>query len=401
MIELDPLLERASRARYVLLGEASHGTSEYYTWRAEITKRLVEEHGFNIVAVEGDWPDCWSVNEWLRTPPDARKSAVDALRVFERWPTWMWANHEVADLVKWMREHNWNAPPSRQVGFYGLDVYSLWDSLDVVLRHLEEHAPDSLAAARDALACFEPYGRDEQEYASATVGWVPKTCEREVVELLAQTRKAGPSLNVEQNAVVARNAELYYRTMVRGGAESWNVRDRHMVDTLERLMEHAGAGARCVVWEHNTHVGDARATDMAESGMVNVGQLVREAHAPEDVFIVGFGSYEGSVIAAGSWGARMTRFDVPEARDDSWEAYFHERGGDQLVFREQIPEGQRGHRAIGVVYDPHTEAWGNYVPTVLRDRYDAFLFLDRTRALRPLHVRADPHELPETFPMGE
>lgn len=401
MIDLDPLLERLGDARYVLLGEASHGTHEYYAWRAEITKRLLAEHGFSFVAVEGDWPDCADVDRWIRTPPGVGISAFDALRTFERWPTWMWANHEVADLTAWMREHNWNAPPGKQAGFHGLDVYSLWESLDVVLAHLEEHAPEALPAARDAMRCFEPYGRDEQEYAAATARIVPQTCQREVVQLLAAVRSRDASFDAQQNALVAQNAERYYRAMVRGGPQSWNVRDRHMVETLERLMTRYGDQARAIVWEHNTHVGDARATDMTSAGMVNVGQLVREAHA-DDTFIVGFGSYVGGVIAGAYWGAPMTRFDVPEARDDSWEALFHEKGGgDQLLFAEDVEDDERGHRAIGVVYDPHRESWGNYVPTQLNARYDAFLFLDETRALRPLHVPFDKHEIPETYPLGE
>ncbi|HET6404680.1 MAG TPA: erythromycin esterase family protein [Candidatus Thermoplasmatota archaeon] len=401
MIDLDALIERASGARYVLLGEASHGTSEYYTWRSRITKRLIEEHGFSFVAVEGDWPDCAAIDRWVRSPPDDERTAAEALRVFERWPTWMWANHEVAELITWMRERNWDAPPGRQARFYGLDLYSLWDSLDAVVRHLEEHAPEALPAAREAMRCFGPYGRDEQRYADATTAWVPETCEGELVRLLAEARRAGTSFDAEQNALVARNAERYYRTMMRGGAESWNVRDRHMVETLERLMAHHGPDAKCIVWEHNTHVGDARATDMAAAGMVNVGQLVREAHPPEDVFVLGFGSYEGSVIAGSYWGAPFSRFEVPEAQEGSWEEHFHDAGGDRLVFREDIPPGRKGHRAIGVVYDPYVEAWGNYVPTVLRDRYDAFLFLDRTHALRPLHVPVDPDRVPETYPTGE
>lgn len=410
---VDRLVEEAARARYVLLGEASHGTAEYYTWRAAITKRLVEEHGFTFVAVEGDWPACRAVDKWIRAPPGSGPSVDAMLRAFHRWPTWMWANAEVAALATWMQERNWNSAPGRQVGFFGLDVYSLWESLDEIVRHVEAHEPDLHDVAQRALSCFEPYGRDEQAYASATAGWVPRSCESHVVALLTAMREREPpaglsqmdAFDIEQNALAARNAEEYYRTMVRGGDESWNVRDRHMVETLDRLMAHHGPDARCIVWEHNTHVGDARATDMAEAGMVNVGQLVREAHLDE-TFVVGFGSHQGSVIAAPAWGARMRAMRVPPARDDSWEGVLHDAGGDQLLFSADLDDVSeahewRGHRAIGVVYHPEREAWGNYVPTLLTARYDAFVFLDRTSALHPLDAPFDVHEVPDTYPLGE
>jgi erythromycin esterase len=413
--DLDPLLDRIGDARCVLLGEASHGTSEYYRWRARISERLIQEKGFSFIAVEGDWPDCYEVNRYVKGYRDSGESARETLYAFERWPTWMWANEEVADLVEQLRHHNDTPPDEEKIGFYGLDVYSLWDSLGEVIEYLERVDPEALPAARRAYKCFEPYGEDAQEYARATA-FVPTSCEDEVVEMLSElSRRTSEHLDdpearfdAEQNALVARDAEVYYRAMVRGGASSWNVRDRHMAETLERLMRHHGPGARAIVWEHNTHIGDARFTDMADFGMVNVGQLVREQRGDEDVVLVGFGAHRGSVIAATEWGAPMQRVRVPPALEGSWEDVLHRAGEEAklLVFADLGEEDgffePREHRAIGVVYDPARERYGNYVPTVLPRRYDAFLYFDETRALHPLHVPPrEDGEPPETFPSGE
>jgi erythromycin esterase-like protein len=416
--DLDPLLEQIGDARYVLIGEASHGTSDFYRWRAELSKRLIVERGFSFVAVEGDWPDCYRVNRWVKSYPDSGHSAYDVLHAFERWPTWMWANHEVMDFVTWLREYNAPRPFDSQAGFYGLDVYSLYESMEEVVRYLEEIDPAAASVARRAYSCFEPYYDDVQEYARATA-LVPTSCEDEAVSILATLRQKAPEysadgreayFNAEQNALVARGAELYYRTMVRGGPGSWNVRDHHMVDTFERLMRFHGPLARGIVWEHNTHVGDARFTDMARAGMVNVGQLVRQRHGNEGVVLVGFGSYHGTVIAAEEWGSPMQRLRVPNARDDSYEGAMHRSGVPQflLVFDGSDDGGiagldtVRGHRAIGVVYEPAHERWGNYVPTLLPRRYDSFIFLDHTDALDPLHMPVRvTGEPPETYPSGE
>ena len=412
--DLDPLLERIGDSRFVLLGEASHGTHEYYTWRTEISKRLIREQGFTLIAVEGDWPDCYRLNRYVRGYPDSGGSAEEVLREYRRWPTWMWANREIVELAEWMREHNQGKPEQQQAGFYGLDVYSLWESMEAVQQYLRRVDPEAANRARRAYGCFDPYNEDVQEYAMATAV-VPTTCEDEAVAMLAEIRRKAPEyredgreayFNAEQNALAVRNAERYYRAMVRGGASSWNVRDRHMVETLDRLMEHHGPESRAIVWEHNTHIGDARATDMARAGMVNVGQLVREAHAEEGVVLVGFSSYRGSVIAGEEWGAEMEEMEVPPARAGSWEQILHDAAAEDrlLIFEEEEPDFMtepRGHRAIGVVYDPDAERWGNYVSTVLPFRYDALLYLDRTRALEPLHMRArDDGEAPETFPSG-
>jgi erythromycin esterase len=407
--DLDPLLERIGQARFVLLGEASHGTSEFYDWRAAISRRLIEEHGFSFVAVEGDWPACYEVNRWVRGLDDDARSAVEVLTAaFRRWPTWMWANREVAEFATWLRERNRGRPPEGRAGFYGLDVYSLWESLHALLAYLEEHEPEAAEPARKALSCFEPYREDPERYARAT-RLVPHDCEQEVLDVLVALHGTLPvrlgdgeaRFNAEQNALAAADAELYYRTMMVGGGTSWNVRDTHMAYTLDRLAGRHGPDSRAIVWAHNTHVGDARATDMADAGMVNIGQLTRERYGEEDVVLVGFGSYRGSVIAAPAWGATPERMTVPPALAASHEDLLHGLGRPRalLVFpQEQPPDGwlasRRPHRAIGVVYKPEEEPFRNYVPTVLGRRYDAFLHLEETRALDPLEP-PEPPEPPE------
>jgi erythromycin esterase-like protein len=410
---LDPLLERIGDARYVLLGEASHGTSEYYQWRAEISQRLIRDNGFSFIAVEGDWPDCYRVNSYVKGLHDSGIDAREVLEAFVRWPTWMWANEEVVNLAEWLRRHNKFLPERKKVGFYGLDVYSLWDSLYAILGYLRKSDPSLLPAARRALICFQPYGEDVQQYARATA-LVPTSCEDEVVDLLRALRAKERQyvdgreefFTAEQNALVVKNAEAYYRSMVRGGPESWNLRDRHMTETLERLMRHHGPSAKAIVWEHNTHIGDARYTDMADEGMVNVGQLVREGHSRDGVFLVGFGSNRGSVIAAKDWEAPMEKMKVPPAREGSWEDVLHRAGSSNKLLlldaARKLDEFnvERGHRAIGVVYHPEYEQYGNYVPTVLPRRYDAFCYLEETRALHPLHTHPALEKIPETYPWG-
>ena len=413
--DLAPLLDLIGDARFVLLGEATHGTSEFYTWRTEISKRLIQDRGFSFIAVEGDWPDCYRVNRYVKAMERSGGSAEAVLHAFERWPTWMWANREVIDLVDWMRAYNHSRDTERRVGFYGLDVYSLWDSMRGVTEFLQRVDPELAAAAKRAYRCFEPYAEDVQEYARATA-LVPTSCEDEAVSVLRDLRANAPQFaddgresffNAEQNALVARNAERYYRTMVRGGSASWNVRDYHMVETLDRLVAHHGPASKAIVWEHNTHVGDARFTDMASAGMINVGQLARQAHEREGVVLVGFGTHRGTVIAAEEWGAPMERLPVPPARAGSFESAMHDgTGGNALLLFDDSADvlgldEPIGHRAIGVVYDPNHERWGNYVPTIMPRRYDAFLYLDETHAVAPLHmaVRIDG-EPPETFPSG-
>jgi erythromycin esterase len=413
--DLDPLMDRIGDAHYVLLGEASHGTAEFYDWRRTISQRLIREKGFSFVAVEGDWPDSYRVNRYIKGYTNSGNSAREVLHAFERWPTWMWANEEVATLVEWLKNHNQVMADKQRVGFYGLDVYSLWDSMHAVLGYLGRIGGTGEQAARDAFECFEPFGYDVQEYAEATA-WTPASCEESVVELLRTLRQQAPLyeqdgreafFNAEQNALVVKNAEKYYRTMMRGDAQSWNVRDKHMAETLERLMTYHGPDAKAIVWEHNTHIGDARYTDMVAGGMINVGQLVRERHA-EDVVLVGFSTYHGTVIAGDAWEAPMRTMTVPPARPGSWEDIVHQAGEGNIlwIFDRSVDRNRgllepRGHRAIGVVYRPQHEAFGNYVPTVLPHRYDVLAVIDLSHALHPLSVSSSvEHEVPETFPTG-
>jgi len=406
--DLDALMDRASSARVVMLGEASHGTHEYYSWRAAVTRRLIEELGFSFVAVEGDWPDCERVDRSVRGLPGSPGDPREALMAYDRWPTWMWANEEVADFCRWLRVRNATREP--KVGFHGIDVYSLWESLREILVYLREHDPDQVPGALAAYRCFEPYAEDPQSYAWAT-RFVDATCEREVVDLLARMRSRAAEQAGEfaawQNAEVVAGAEHYYRAMVHGGPRSWNVRDRHMDETLDRLLGHYGPDAKAVVWAHNTHVGDARATDQSRHGEVTLGELARDRFGADRVLLVGFGGHRGTVIAGNSWGAPMEVMGVPPARPGALEDVLHATapGRALLVFPDRYDHpplltDEVVHRAIGVVYRPERERWGNYVPTVLGDRYDAFLWFDETSAVRPLHtVRVDARE-PEAFPSG-
>ncbi|MGC0328419.1 erythromycin esterase [Streptomyces sp. SAI-170] len=418
---LDPLLERVGDARYVLLGEASHGTADYHRVRDLLTRRLIEEKGFSFVAVEGDWPDCRAVHDSVTWAAGAPEDPGQVLAGLRRWPAWMWGNSEVAAFARWLRRHNGVTPPERRVGFYGLDVYSLWESLHAVLGHLREHDPDQVEHALDAYRCFEPYAEDPQAYALAT-GLTPEGCAGEVVALLTEMRRRAGSTSANspaaefaarQNAEILAGAERYYRAMLGSGPEAWNVRDHHMADTLDRLMEHHGSGAKAVVWSHNSHVGDARATDMAETGMVNLGQLVRERHIGRGVVLVGFGSHSGTVVAAERWGGEPRVMDVPPARTGSLEDLLHGAlPGERAMFvfphvqLQRVPSTgparwyheEHGHRAIGVVY--RYEHMGNYVPTVLAQRYDAFCWLDRTDALTPLGSSAAPDAEQQTWPAG-
>jgi erythromycin esterase-like protein len=409
--DLDPLLERIGDARVVMLGEASHGTHEYYTWRSHISRRLITEKGFSFIAVEGDWPDCYQLNQYIKGATQ-EKTADAVLQTFDRWPTWMWGNWEIVALAEWLKAHNEKG--SNPVGFYGLDVYSLWESLESVMAFVKKEDPEALETAQRAYQCFQPYSDDEgRDYASA-LRFVSELCEVPALELLQQMQQRRPhyegdkesAFSAEQNALVAVNAERYYRAMLQGGGASWNARDQHMQETLERLLDFHGPDSKAIVWAHNTHIGDALYTDMADDGMYNIGQLARDRFGKKDVVLVGFGSYEGSVIAGRGWGADMKMLEVPQGRPGSWEALLHAASPEnQLLLMDDLrdtPFAKRriGHRAIGVVYNPDVEHYGNYVPSVLADRYDAFLFLDQTKALHPLRLHADSHKMPETYPFG-
>lgn len=413
--DLQPLFNRIGNARIVMLGEASHGTHEYYTWRSYISKRLIEEKGFNFIAVEGDWPDCYRVNRFVKGYDADNKSAFKVLHAFNRWPTWMWANWEIVALADWLQQHNKGLSSNKKAGFYGLDVYSLWESMESIMQYLKKTDPSALKVAEEAYHCFEPYSKEEGSAYARASQFVPEICENEVLHLLKEIQQKLPTYNTdhenvfsaEQNALVTVNAEKYYRAMIKGGPHSWNVRDKHMADTLDRLLKFHGENSKVIVWAHNTHVGDARATDMVDEGMYNIGELARMSYEDNEVVLVGFGSYKGSAIAGSSWGADMQSLQMPEARKGSLEYILHAAGKEnkllltnELAALDVFMENHIGHRAIGVVYNPEYEQYGNYVPTILPLRYDAFIFIDETKALHPLHIQPDGKQIPETYPFG-
>jgi erythromycin esterase-like protein len=323
----------------------------------------------------------------------------------------MWANQETVNFCRWLRDHNAGRGAGdgagRATAFYGLDVYSLWESLRAIITHLSDHRPEYVDKALEAYRCFEPYGEDPRSFA-----WelVPDGCAEEVLALLTRLRRpvgADPAgdLDARQNAEVAAGAERYYRAMIGGGPEAWNVRDTHMADTLDRLLEFHGPGARAVVWAHNTHIGDARATEMGSAGMVNLGQLARERYGRDQVVAVGFAGGNGEVIAAPRWGAPMETMIVPRPRQDSLEALLAESGVEHGLFIFSDRPGAawfdatRGHRAVGVVYDPARDR-RNYMPTHIAERYDALCWFRRTSALEPLHAEAARRDELETLPSG-
>lgn len=410
--DLQPLIDRIKDKKVVMLGEASHGTHEYYKWRARISRKLMEEHGFDFVVVEGDWPPCYQLNRHIKNYDDEGETK-EILKQFKRWPSWMWANWEVEEFAGWMKKFNKNRSADQRKGFYGLDVYSLWESLDAILDYLKKEDPAALETAKEAMQCFEPHrDGDGQRYAMST-RMVPEGCRDEVREMLVEIREKAASYNsdrenvfsTEQNALVAKNAEEYYRVMVQGGASTWNLRDRHMMDTLDRLLEFHGSDAKGIVWAHNTHIGDASYTDMADDGLYNIGELAREEYGRDRVSLIGFGSYSGSVLAGSSWGAKVQEMDLPEGRDGSWEDFCHQAGEQFFVFSEDLKsnsdlQNRIPHRAVGVVYNPVYERLGNYVPTVIPERYDAFVFFDQSEGLKTIDIRAKENKVPETYPFG-
>lgn len=396
--DLTPLLEAIGDAKIVLLGEASHGTSEFYKVRAELSKRLIVEKGFTLIAVEGDWPSTQRVNRFIKGY-DTEENKQKVLNAFERWPTWMWANEEISELVKWLEKHNKQVEDKRKIGFYGVDVYSLWESLDEVVSYLRKTNPEGtdMAFAKKAISCFEPFNRHPETYAFSSIH-ISDACVDEVAKLVSSIRKnekqyengQEADLNLKINALVAHNAEEYYRAMVRSDELSWNVRDEHMVEAINEIMDYHGKDAKIIIWAHNTHIGDAAATDMKEEGLTNVGEILRLQNKKENVFSVGFGTHSGEVIAADEWGTIPKKMIVPPARLGSWEDMLHslEATNKILIFNEEnrifFNNNWIGHRAIGVVYNPEFEDYGNYVPSRLGSRYDAFIYIDRTNALTPI-----------------
>ena len=420
--QYDALIDGIGDARIVLLGEATHGTHEFYRERAFITRRLITEKGFSGVAVEADWPDTYRVNRYVRGA-GGDDDAVQALGDFGRFPTWMWRNADVLDFVGWLRTHNDRLPVEKRAGFYGLDLYSLRASMEAVLKYLDKVDPEAARRARRRYSCFDQFGEEMQEYGYAAGFGLHPSCEREVItqlldlhrqraEYASRDGRVAPDeyFYAEQNARLVKNAEEYYRTMFRGREESWNLRDRHMVDTLKELARFLdrGPGARLVVWAHNSHLGDARATEMSERGELNVGQLVREHYGPEAV-LVGFTTHTGTVTAASEWDGPAQRKQVRPSLAGSYERLFHEaqiprfllplRGDQGLASALSAP---RLERAIGVLYLPGSERASHYFRARLPEQFDFVLHFDETRAIEPLERTAlwEAGEVAETFPSG-
>lgn len=405
--DLDILIDSVKNTRVVMLGEASHGTEEYYRLRRVISQRLIKDHGFSFIAVEGDWPDADRLNRYIKTGEGG--NARNVLKKNHRWPTWMWANEEIVKLAEWMKHEG--------AGFYGLDMYSLFDSINEINNYLKKNNPQLAPEIEKRFACFTPFENDEIAYARSLVKF-PAGCEKEVIENLQKilalrmqdVEKNGDALfSAQQNAHIIASAETYYRSMFAADENGWNIRDGHMMETLDRLLANAGEGAKAIVWAHNTHIGDYRATDMLKNGYVNIGGLARQSYGEENVALIGFGSYQGQVLAGHAWDGPEEIMNLPPAKSNSYEDYFHRVAVRQktnqfyLMLKQQNLSGlaQRlGHRAVGVVYNSSQESRGNYVPTELSKRYDAFIFVDKTHALRSLHALFVHGEFPETWPSG-
>jgi len=422
--DFDPLMEFIGDARFVLLGEASHGTHEFYRARADITKRLIEEKGFTAVAVEADWPDAYRVKRYV-SGEGADPDAEEALGGFKRFPAWMWRNADVLDFVGWLEDHNQSLPPkAHKTGFYGLDLYSLHTSIEAVLGYLDKVDPEGARRARYRYGCFEHFGEDPQAYGYAASFGLSATCESEVVAQLVDLQRraadyarrdgrvaADDFFYAEQNARLIKNAEVYYRTMFRGGVSSWNLRDLHMAETLDALAEHferQGVRPKIAVWAHNSHLGDARATDRARHKEWNVGQLIRQKLGGECIS-VGFTTYTGTVTAASEWGGAAERKRVRPAMPGSFESLFHDAGIPAFLLtlprRSPLTNGLREtrlERAIGVIYRPETELASHYFHASLSDQFDAVIHFDQTRAVEPLEPASEwgAGEPAETYPSG-
>jgi len=423
--DYDALMERCAKAKIVMLGEATHGTHEFYKARADITKRLVEELRFNAVAVEADWPDSWRVNGFVKGL-DEDAAAADALAGFKRFPQWMWRNSDVLDFTGWLRQRNIKST-GEDVGFYGLDLYSLNDSMKAVLDYLRANDPAVARTFTHRYACFDHFGGDPKRYGLFTGSGISKTCEEEVISALADMRRKKASLLgldghraeeayfcAEQNATVVADAENYYRTMLRGDVESWNLRDRHMMNTLIAISSHIESlhgGAKIVVWAHNSHIGNARATQMGQRGEFNIGQLAKERFGEEAV-LIGFTTHHGTVTAASDWDAPAERKTVRPALAHSCEKLFHETEIPRfwLDFSKHkdaadLLQHPLLERAIGVIYRPETERQSHYFTASVSAQFDAVFHFDETRAVEPLErtpawEEKGAAEVDETYPSG-
>lgn len=410
-IDLGPLLERVGDARVVLLGEATHGTSEFYRMRARITRALIEHKGFGMIAVEADWPDAARIDHYVRD----RDTPSAEWKAFARFPTWMWRNEEMQEIVEWLRGHNAaRREHEEDVSFHGLDLYSLFTSIEAVLNYLDDVDPEAGRVARERYGCLTPWESDPAAYGRMALTGRYRACEGDVAAMLADMlrRRAeysasdgGRFADAVHNARVVASAERYYRTMYYGAAESWNLRDRHMFETLSELLRARGPDSKAVVWAHNSHIGDARATEMSSRGELNIGQLCREEYG-EQAFLIGFGTDRGTVAAADEWNGPMKVKEVRPAHGRSYERVCHDsgtpafllplRGDAEVVQRLTVP---RLERAIGVIYRPENELASHYFQAVLPRQFDEYCWFDRTSAVRPLDTER-MRGMPDTYPFG-
>ena len=407
--DLDPLLRRIGEARVVLIGEASHGTSEFYALRARITRELIERRGFRIVAVEADWPDAAKIDHYVRHSD----APAAEWRSFSRFPTWMWRNAETREFVDWLHAHNAKLPEAHRTRFAGLDLYGMYNSIQVVLDYLDRIDPPSAAVARERYGCLTPWQHDPAVYGRAALTGTYRSCEAEVVRMLTEllekrveyARHDGDLFfDIVQNAASIANGEKYYRVMYYGAHESWNLRDRHMFQTLRALLEHHGSDSKIVVWEHNSHVGNAAATDMSKRGELNVGQLARETFG-ELAYSIGFGTHTGTVAAASHWGGPLELKEVRPSHPDSYERLCHTVAAPAFLLDLHLPEVRRAlskerlERAIGVIYRPETELASHYFSACLPEQFDEYIWFDETHAVTPLRA-AELEGMPETYPFG-
>ena len=413
-VNLDKLMDRIGDSRVVLLGEASHGTAEFYEMRARITKELIEKKGFTIIAAEADWPDASHIDHYIHgTEPDPLLES----KPFSRFPTWMWANHSVHEFTHWLKKHNDKIESShKQVGFYGLDLYSLFSSIEAVLSYLDKVDPETAEVARTRYSCLMPWSDDLGMYSRVTMTKQYKACEEDVIAALQDLLKKRMEysmadgdlfFNAEQNARLVKNAERYYRTMYYAESNSWNQRDQHMFETLQSVLAHRGPDSKAVIWEHNSHIGDARATQMSARGELNIGQLARQEYG-DSAYLIGFGTDHGTVAAASEWGGPMEVKQVQPSHIDSYERVCHEVKTDNflLPLRKPIKEitrkkllAERLERAIGVIYRPETELQSHYFYASLPNQFDEYIWFDETRAVDPL-TKETTKGIPDTFPFG-
>ena len=390
--DFSPLFSEIQDQRLVLMGESSHGTSEYYQMRSELSKKLITEKGYRFIAVEGDWSAMAQINEYVKHKESDIQTLDDAMSVIDRWPLWMWRNSEFRDLVKWVRDHNENLPSHERVGIYGIDLYAYQEAMQSVIHWLISKNENKALEAERAYNCLLRYS-DIRSYIQ-TVASSGETCSDEMDQVLEIVRETDSTdrwryFNAEQNAKVAINAELHFAANLLQDASSWNYRAQHFNLTASRLLDYYGSGSKGIIWAHNTHIGDARATVMARAGAVNIGQLSRLEHGIDNIYAIGFGTYDGTVLASGSWEGPMLRMNIPQARHSSWEYLLNGTGHDQLFILfnsselDQLLSRFIPHRAIGVTYNPKADQ-NNYVDTILPDRYNAFIFYRSTTELNAL-----------------